>query len=73
MPHYEVGSVFAGSDAAGQGLAVGTDVLTIDGASLEGLRVDAANELLLGAAGTTKAVETPSGAVQVAVEDLLAP
>lgn len=72
QPHYEVQLVFPGSDAAAQGLAMGTDVVSIDGTALEPLDLEAASALLLGAAGTTKAVETPTGTLMVKVEDLLA-
>lgn len=71
QPHYEVQLVFPGSDAQTQGLAVGNDVISIDGTPLEPLDLEAASALLLGAAGTTKAIETPSGTVMVKVEDLL--
>jgi hypothetical protein len=72
-PHYSVGSVFAGSDAATQGLTAGTAILAIDGTALEPLSAEAANALLLGAAGTTKAVQTINATVMVKDEDLLAP
>lgn len=71
QPHYEVQLVFPGSDAETQGLKVGDDVISIDGTSLEPLDLEAASALLLGAAGTTKALETPSGTLMVKVEDLL--
>lgn len=71
-PHYEVQLVFPGTDAVMQGLTQGTDVLAIDGASLEPLDLEAANALLLGDAGATRTIETPAGTVTVKVEDLLA-
>ena len=69
---YDVGRVFAGSDAAAKGLVVGTKVLKIDGVTLEALDPSAADKLTLGAAGGTKMIQTDATTLSVAVEDLLA-
>lgn len=68
---YAVSSVFAGSDAAAKGLAVGTVVLAVDGQALAALRPTEVDLLLRGAVGSTKQLRTQAATVDVSVEDLL--
>ena len=74
---YAVGAVYAGTDAAAQGIAFGSQVVSIDGTPLDGLDPFAADQLLDGAVGTGKVlVIVPPGSsafvtVQVLVDDLI--
>jgi hypothetical protein len=70
---YNVGMVFAGSDAEAKGLTASTHVVSIDGQTLAGLIPSQADALLLGTAGTTKSVQTATSTLTIKVEDLLAP
>jgi hypothetical protein len=74
---YAVGLVYPGTDAAAKGIAFGNQVLSINGASLDGLDPITADQLLNGTVGTSKLlVLIPSGGatpvtVQVLVDDLI--
>ncbi len=70
---FAVSHVFAGTDAAKQGLTDGTALVSVDGAPLDGLGLDAAQKLLHGPVGTVKAIATASATLQVKVDDLLPP
>jgi hypothetical protein len=77
---FAVGVVYAGTDAQLKSLAVGDEVISIDGQALDGLDPIAADALLDGLPGTTKQIglgQTGGGApanavVTVRVDDLVA-
>lgn len=76
---YNAGVVYAGTDAAAKGIAVGDEIVSVDGAPLDGLDPITADNFLNGTPGTTKvlglgATQSPSLAntsVTVLVDDLI--
>jgi hypothetical protein len=72
-----VSEVFAGTDAATQGVAVGDEVVRIDGHALAGLGATAVDALLSGNVGATKSVTFGTAAtlsmktVSITVDDIL--
>ncbi len=69
---YIVTVVFSGTDAAAQGIKVGTRIVSVDGSVLTGLSPTSADALLVGAAGTTKSVQTDTTTLNIEVQDLFA-
>jgi len=78
---YVVGVVYAGTDAAAQGLRVGDELVSVDGQALDGLDSAAADDTLNGTVGSTHAialgkttvVALQNTTVNVLVEDLIPP
>lgn len=68
---YVVGHVYVGTDAAAQGIAAGTTVVAVDGAPLDALPLDEAEQTLRAPAGTIKRLTLPTGDVSLRVDDLL--
>jgi hypothetical protein len=76
---YNAGVVYAGTDAAAKGIAVGDEIISVDGAPLDGLDPITADNFLNGTPGSTKvlglgATLSPSLAntnVTVMVDDLI--
>jgi hypothetical protein len=68
---FQVSHVFAGTDAARAGLAAGELLVAVDGVPLDRLGTDEAEQLLHGAVGTQRTVQTATATRQIAVDDLL--